>query len=152
MADHPGEATFQDLRARLLRSIEACERGLASLYREHARRRDLAPDEQLRLEWVAAVHLEHARLLRLRRPGGGDPDDPIDTLWVIGPVFERWTLAQAEKRAWETLHDCLGDLDLPTQELLTSRLLPEHLATLEEACARAGIDANAEGGLDAPLD
>jgi len=138
------------LRAELLRALEACERGLAAAWDEAARAAGLGPGEQHALVENARRHLEHAQALRARRPGGGGGSEPVDTLWVAGLPRDPSTLAEAERRAWETLHDCLIDLDPAGRELLLLRLLPDHLVSIRVAFARAGLDENAEGGVDVP--
>jgi hypothetical protein len=143
--------TFEALRAQLLSSIEACERGLALAYRARVRALpESAADERRSLEEAAVMHLEHAGALHERlgaRPGGVI----VDALWVFGPVSDPATLAHAERRAYDTLHDCLADLDGETARLVREAILPDHVAALFRACARARLDVNDDGALDVPL-
>src|SRR5689334_17977581 len=107
------------LRAHLLAALEACERGLAAAYRQQAaKRRGITLADRQALEETARHHLRHAAAIRDRRPGGrgggsGRSGDDVDPLWVVGAATDPTTLALAEKRAYETLHDCLSDLDPP---------------------------------------
>jgi hypothetical protein len=126
------------LRARLLRFLEAAERGLAQAYLEQAPRWG----ERRALEEAALRHVAHAELLRALRSGG---PSGVDRTWVLGPPDEPATLATAERHALETLHDCLSDLDPPTAARLLESVIAEHARTLKAACERAGIDPNREG-------
>jgi hypothetical protein len=141
------EDNLRQQRGRLLRALEACERGLAAAYRAQARVRTTAAADALWLEQGARRHLEHAERLRAVAAASGEP---IDTLWVIGPARAPATLAYAERLAYETLHDGLSGFDRAGRTLLLGEILPDHVRSLREACARAGLDVNAEGALDVP--
>src|SRR5438093_288844 len=132
----PGEPGLTALRAELIRALEACERGLAAAYRREARRLGpRLPDERRALERAAVRHLAHAAALRRRH--GRVAAAREDWLWVAGPTGDPATLARAEQRAYDTLHDCLSDLDGETREVLLSSLLPDHVESLRRAFARA---------------
>jgi hypothetical protein len=69
---------------------------------------------------------------------------------VIGRGRAPAELAASERRAYDSLHDCLADLDPATADLLHWQVLADHVRSLQRAYAHANLDPNLEGPIDVP--
>jgi hypothetical protein len=123
-----------ELRCRLLKVLEACERGLALAYRQRLGKFSVAARQ--RMEQLGSEHAAHAAALAERLAElGGHPDPLPDDLWIQRPRDRVAALADAERLARDTLRDALNDFD-PETRVLVERLIAEHQRML----ARVPVD------------
>jgi len=114
------------LRARALRSLEACERGLADAYRALPARVLSRAD----CKRLADLHERHAALLAdYARGHGGRSARTPDDLWITEPTISGMRLA--EEKAFTTYRDHLATLAPSASQLIRARIMPDHYRAAE---------------------